>query len=272
MFRRSRTDEYINHLQLQLQQEDEGSSPDDAAGTTFGPSLATEEDSNLEKDADPTIAPSTDLPNLAELIEGPVDGATLHATTPPIVTNVIEQPLSQSQIYAELEDIENAERASEKTFEEEALARNAAAADAAALTQTHVDQALEDAKLASMIVAKQEAAGREARAALAPAAGPGAGATVIFSSASAAVFSSTPAADEGSFEDEEATSVGASSAAIATSTAVGGGDSILDVDGAIVDPAELVVAESEVRTTVVAISDRIFLCIHVLEMILRVLL
>jgi len=138
----------------------------------------------------------------AELIEGPVDGTTLHATTPPIVTNGIEQPLSQSQIYAELEDIENAQRASERTFELEALARNAAAAAAD----------------------------------LAPVTNPG-----------TTVFSSTPAADEGSFEDEEATSIGASAAAIATSTAVDGGDSILDVDGAIVDPAELVVVGKLIR-------------------------
>ena len=139
----------------------------------------------------------------AELIEGPVDGTTLHATTPPIVTNGIEQPLSQSQIYAELEDIENAQRASERTFELEALARNAAAAAAD----------------------------------LAPVTNPG-----------TTVFSSTPAADEGSFEDEEATSIGASAAAIATSTAVDGGDSILDVDGAIVDPAELVVVGKLIRS------------------------
>ena len=132
----------------------------------------------------------------AELIEGPVDGTTLHATTPPIVTNGIEQPLSQSQIYAELEDIENAQRASERTFELEALARNAAAAAAD----------------------------------LAPVTNPG-----------TTVFSSTPAADEGSFEDEEATSIGASAAAIATSTAVDGGDSIL------VDPAELVVVGKLIR-------------------------
>ena len=171
------------HLQHpELQQKDEGPSPDDADGTTFGPSLETKEDGPLEEGADQTTG--TDLPNSAKLIEGPVDGITLLATTPPIVTNVIDQPLSQSQIYAEREDIENAKRASERTFEVEEAARKAAAS-----------------------------------AALTPATNPG-----------TTVFSSAPAADEGSFEVE-------------------GGDTIHEGDGAIADPNELGVTESEVSTS-----------------------
>ena len=55
---------------------------------------------------------------------------TLLATTPPTV--VIDQTLTQTQIDADLEDIENAKRASERTFEVEEAARKAAAS--AALT------------------------------------------------------------------------------------------------------------------------------------------
>jgi len=61
--------------------------------------------------------------------ESPIS-TTLLATTPPTV--VIDQTLTQTQIDADLEDIENAKRASERTFEVEEAARKAAAS--AALT------------------------------------------------------------------------------------------------------------------------------------------
>ena len=61
--------------------------------------------------------------------ESPIS-TTLLATTPPTV--VIDQTLTQTQIDADLEDIENAKRASERTFEVEEVARKAAAS--AALT------------------------------------------------------------------------------------------------------------------------------------------
>ena len=71
---------YFNHLQHPEQQQQQQlqhnggatRSPDDEPGTTVHPTLATEEDTDLEKDTVPTTDAITEQTFLAKMIEGPI--------------------------------------------------------------------------------------------------------------------------------------------------------------------------------------------------------